>query len=78
MGDLADEARPPLLEAVHSFAQALAVENRLPEPAAVDQGLLPPLSHCWKEALPIVRAFVVEPTQPWQPVAQSLDQLMQG
>jgi len=77
-GDLADEVRPPLLEAVHSFARALAVENRLPEPAAVGDGLLPPLSRCWKEALPIVRAFVAEPTQPWQPLAQSLDKLMQG
>ncbi len=77
-GDLADEARPPLLDAVLSLARAFAVEHRLPEPAALDEALLPPLSHCWKDALPLLRGFVAEATQPWQPLAQSLDRLMQA
>src|SRR5438552_925817 len=76
-GGLGDEARPPLLEAVHSLARAFAVEDRLPEPAALDEALLPPLSHRWKDALPLLRGFVAETTQPWQPLAQSLEGLMQ-
>ena len=55
-----DEARPALIEAMHAFAAALAVESRLPEPASADDGIRPPLSNCWPEAVTIARSFVTE------------------
>jgi hypothetical protein len=74
-GGLDEEARAPLLEAVQQLARALAVENRLPEPASLDEALLPPLSHCWNEALPLLRSFAAESAQPWKPVADALDKV---
>src|SRR5207237_7771360 len=74
-GGLEEEARAPLREAIHNLARALAVENRLPEPASLDDALLPPLSHCWNEALPLLRSFVAEASQAWKPVADALDQM---
>ena len=49
-GGLSEEARAALLEAVAALGCALAVQHRLPEPASLDDALLPPLSPCWKEA----------------------------
>ncbi len=72
-GGLDEETRVPLQEAIHNLARALSVENRLPEPASLDDALLPPLSHCWNEALPLLRSFVAEGSQPWKPVADALD-----
>jgi hypothetical protein len=71
-GGLADEARAPLLEAIHALGRAHAVESRAPEPAEVQDALLPPLSHCWKESLPLVRAFCTDSNSSWQPVADAL------
>jgi hypothetical protein len=33
------------------------------------------LSHCWNEALPLLRSFVAEPAQLWKPVADALDKM---
>jgi hypothetical protein len=74
-GELADEARAALLEALLPLGRALAIESRLPEPATIEDALLAPLSLCWKDALPIVRAFVADPTQACVPVVTSLDQV---
>jgi hypothetical protein len=74
-GGLDEEARAPLKDSIHNLARALAVENRLPEPASLDDSFLPPLSHCWNEALPLLRSFVAEPSQPWKPVADALDKI---
>ena len=74
-GGLDEEARVPLREAIHNLARALAVEHRLPEPASLDDALLPPLSHCWSDALPLLRSFVAEASQPWKPVADALDKM---
>jgi hypothetical protein len=71
-GGLEDEARAALLEAVTPFARALAVENRLPEPATPEQALLPPLALCWKDALPSLRWFASDAAAPWKPVAEGL------
>jgi hypothetical protein len=71
-GDLAEEARGALLEAALSLGRGLAVEGRLPEPAALDDALLPPLSHCWKEALSPLRAFVADTAGAWRPAADAL------
>ena len=74
-GGLDEEARAPLSEAIHTLACALAVESRLPEPATIDEALLPPLSHCWNEALPLLRTFVAEASPQWKPAAEALDKL---
>lgn len=74
-GDLIEEARAALLDAALSLGRALAVEARLPEPASLDDALLPPLSHAWKEALPPLRAFVGDPTRPWAPLAEALNSI---
>ena len=54
---LSEEARAALLDAVPPLGCALALQHRFPEPASLDDALLPPLSPCWKDALPLLRAF---------------------
>jgi superfamily II DNA or RNA helicase len=71
-GGLDDEARQALLEAVPALARALAIENRLPEPATIDHSLLPPLSNFWKDALAPLRQFATDTAAPWKPVADHL------
>ena len=71
-GGLEEEARGPLLEAAQALGRALAVEARLPEPGSLDDTLRPPLSHCWKDALTPLRAFVADPSQGWQTVVERL------
>ena len=75
-GDLAEEARAALLEAALATSCALAIENRLPEPSALDDALLPPLSHCWSGTLFSLRRFSADATQPSKPVVEALDQLL--
>ncbi len=55
---LLEEARPPLLEAIHLRARALAVEHRLPEPDDCRTALLPPLAIHFGEALAPLRDYV--------------------
>ncbi len=74
-GDFLEEARTAILDAIQPLARALAVENRLPEPASLEDALLPPLSHTWGEALTCIRQSVNEPTQPWPPVLEVLDKV---
>ena len=71
-GELAEEARAALLAAAGALAHALAVEHRLPGPAALEDALLPPLSHCWKESLPVLRTFAADATSDWRPVVECL------
>ena len=61
---LSEEARAALLEAVAPLGCALAVENRLPEPATFQDALLPPLALAWKDNLAILRNFVGDASQP--------------
>jgi len=70
---LDQEARAALLEGLLPLGCALAVENRLPEPAALKDLLLPPLSPCWQEALSLLRDFSASPAQPCQPVIEALE-----
>jgi hypothetical protein len=69
---MVEEARTPLIEAVLALGRACATEARLPEPACVDDVLLPPLSHGWKEALPVLRGYMADPNHPWQPVVEAV------
>ena len=74
-GDLADEARAALLEAVEPLGRALAVENRLPEPPSVEAALLPPLGTCWKGALPLLRTFLRDTSHTVPPVVSALQHI---
>jgi hypothetical protein len=69
---LVEEARAALLEGLVPLGCALALHHRLPEPAALKDALLPPLSPCWKEALPLLREFTAETTRPCEPVLEAL------
>jgi hypothetical protein len=55
-----------------ALGRSLAVKNRLSEPARAQEALVPPLSYCWNEALPILRDYIADPSRPWQPVAERL------
>jgi hypothetical protein len=72
-GGFSEEARAAVLDAVLPFGCALAVENRLPEPASLQDALSPPLGRVWKDALSIVRAFVQDASQPVTGVAALLE-----
>jgi hypothetical protein len=63
-GDLLEEAREALLEAMLLLGRALAVEKRMPEPIELNDTLLAPASLCWGEDLPAVREFASTPSSP--------------
>jgi hypothetical protein len=75
-GGMTDEARAPLLDAAFAVARALALESRAPEPASLDDALLPPLSHCWKAALMPLRQLQTDPNTNWQTASQALAALL--
>ncbi|MGA2748211.1 MAG: DEAD/DEAH box helicase [Verrucomicrobiota bacterium] len=74
-GDLGEEARAALMEAIEPLGRALAVENRMPEPQSLEDALLPPLGTAWKEALPLVRTFLREASHPVPPLVAALGQV---
>jgi superfamily II DNA or RNA helicase len=74
-GGLSEEARAAFLEAVAPLGCALAVENRLPEPASAREALLPPLALAWKDNLSILRAFVGDASQPVAPAVAALERI---
>ncbi len=71
-GGLTEEARQALSEAIHSLADALAAEHRLPGPPELKDVLQAPLAHHWPTALPTVKAFIQEPESDRKPVAECL------
>src|ERR1019366_8870652 len=71
---LSEEARAALLEAVPPLGCALALQHRFPDPASPNNALLPPLSPCWKEALPLLREFTTDAAHPCQAVLEALAQ----
>jgi hypothetical protein len=71
-GELLEEARSALLEALLPLGRALAIESRLPEPVQLNEVFLPPLALRWREALTPLRLFTSETTMPWRPVLESL------
>lgn len=74
-GGLEDEARAAVLEALAALGSALAVENRLPEPAGREQTLLPPLAFCWRDALAPLRQFASNNQAEWKPMVEMLSGL---
>jgi hypothetical protein len=72
---LVEETRAPILEAALSLARALAVEARLPEPACLEDALVPPLSYAWKQGAHPLREFHSKPEAPWMTAIQSLSEV---
>ena len=72
-GELAEEARAALTDALLPLGRALAIENRLPQPGSLEDALLAPLSLCWKDALSVVRGFMADSTQSCSPVLKALE-----
>jgi superfamily II DNA or RNA helicase len=69
---LNEEARTALLEGLLPLGCALAVEQRFPEPASLNDALLPPLSAFWKGTLPLLREFTGDAARPCQPLLDAL------
>ncbi len=74
-GGLSEEARAALLDALLPLGCALAVENRLPEPASLQDALLPPLGLVWKDALSTLRNFVQDASQPVTAAVAAIEQI---
>ena len=55
--ELLEEARPPLLEAIHQIARSLAISHRLPEPSDHNEALTPPIATHFGATLPELREF---------------------
>ena len=73
--EFADESRAAVRDALLPLARAIAVENRLPEPASLDQITMAPLTLAWKDALPTVRQFMQEATGDMGQVVEALERI---
>jgi hypothetical protein len=74
-GGLVEEAREATLETVLLLGRALAVENRVPEPAELNEALQAPLSLYWSEALPAISEFAVAPSSPASQAVKALQKI---
>jgi hypothetical protein len=75
-GDLVEEEREALMQSALQLAKALAVENRSPEPAALNETFQAPAALLWGESLPIMRDFASATSSPSSPVAEVLQNLL--
>jgi superfamily II DNA or RNA helicase len=76
-GGLSEEARDALREATLWTARALAVENRLPEPAEMKESLCPPMSLLWGDALPALHELASSRSLPPTRVTEVLEKLLE-
>jgi hypothetical protein len=74
--ELADEAREAFLQSIVAYARALAVENRLPEPAEAAHAARPPFGPFWGETHSLVNAYLADAAHPWRPVCEGLQRLL--
>jgi hypothetical protein len=74
-GGLSEEAREATLETILLLGQALAVENRVPEPAELNEALQAPFSLYWGEVLPAISEFALTPSSPATQVAKTLQKM---
>ena len=73
MEELDEEARDALLGAVPLLGQALAIENRVPEPREASDALNAPLVPLWGEALERLREFINRSETPVIPTIKALE-----
>jgi hypothetical protein len=74
-GGLTEEAREACLETVLLLGRVLAVENRLPEPATMNEALQAPLSLYWGDVLPAVSEFAATNSLPAAHVTKALQKI---
>jgi hypothetical protein len=74
-GDFAEDARPPLLEAIMLRGRALAIESRFDPPRDVEEALRLPFSGSWKSALQPLRDYIALPDADWRSVAEELNRI---
>jgi SNF2 family DNA or RNA helicase len=70
--ELIEEAQAPILEAALHIMKALAVRHRADEPTDLREGLRPPFSLHWGEALMDLKIFIVDSGADIQPVMKAL------
>ena len=75
-GGMADEARTPLLDAALALSRGLAVENRLPEPGAIEAALEPPLAAAWGKTVAALHDFASQPVADGNALACAMDGLL--
>ncbi|PYV10057.1 MAG: hypothetical protein DMG07_21850 [Acidobacteria bacterium] len=75
-GEMAEEEREALLGAALLLGRALAVENRVPEPAKLEEGLASPVSLFWGGALDAIRQFAAEAAAPAGVVVAALEKTL--
>jgi len=75
---LSNEAHEALLEGVPALGRAFAIEQRLVEPATLNDCLAEPLASCWKEALPLLRNFAEGALETCIPLLNALAPLTNG
>ncbi|HEU4343178.1 MAG TPA: DEAD/DEAH box helicase [Candidatus Binatia bacterium] len=76
-GGLGEEACAALREATLWTGKALAVENRVPEPAEMKESFRPPMSVLWGDALPTLRELASSPSLPPTRVTEVLQKLLE-
>jgi superfamily II DNA/RNA helicase len=74
-GGLIEEAREATLETILLLARAFAVENRVPEPAELNEALQAPLSLYWGDVLPAISEFAVTASSPPTQVVKTLQKI---
>ena len=74
-GGMAEESRAALLESLLPLGKALAVENRLAEPATEQEVFMAPLALAWKDALSAVQIFIGDSSLPVAPMIQTLEKI---
>ncbi len=72
-----EEARPALLDAIHSLGCMHAVERRLPKPSEPRHTTQPPLSCALGDSLPLIKAFLEDAAVEWKPVTDALAAFVQ-
>jgi hypothetical protein len=76
-GGLSEEACAALREATLWTGKALAVENRLPEPAEMKESFRPPMPVLWGDALPTLRELASSSSLPPTRVTEVLQKLLE-
>jgi hypothetical protein len=73
---LSEDARAPMLEAMHGVSRAFAVEQRLPEPEVVYESLLPPFARSWGKDLALLRRFATDSEDSGRATLEALSKLV--
>lgn len=70
--ELAEEARPALLEAILALGSAHAIEQRLVPPESAAEAVAVSFADAWGSALPDLRTYLAEAGADWEPAASAV------